>query len=471
MNAIATTPADATALTPPATAPGPSRTNPGDFDLLIALLQGMVAAPRPTSATRPAPAGPGGEKAALMDDDRGESPATGDEAPPTVPDAPPDPGASAALLLPLMTSQRGLLEPPAPSAPTSTPDVPGTWAAPFDAARPALVGTESVSATAAAAAPPDDIDAFTVPAARPASAPAPGVPLGPSAVLEPLADPSAPVAPQGVLAETSARLAAAPSEAEMPATALTSAVEGRLAPAIDQPRVATPPVPAREPEPTAEDESSAGVPRGIRHVSAPDRARAGAASAASDVETIRAAVRTAAPEGTHDDTVGSFTRLDVAAAVPPASLASRGVSPAAEPARAEPVRHPVEQVAARLGELRREGRHEISLRLDPPDLGGVRIEARLEGARLEVQIRTEHASTRELLTEALPRLRESLAQQGFVPEQVSVQLGLDGSGRQQARDGAPMFTPPPSGGTVPRPPAVRVAAPSALVSDGLDVWA
>jgi flagellar hook-length control protein FliK len=156
---------------------------------------------------------------------------------------------------------------------------------------------------------------------------------------------------------------------------------------------------------------------------------------------------------------------------PAASAALRNAPDAAASARPEPVRDPVDQIATRLRDVRTDGRHEISLRLDPPDLGAVRIDARLEGARLHVQIRVEQLRTGEALADALPRLREALSQQGFVPSEISVHLGLDASGRQFARDGAPTFTPPRDGEPSPQPQVVRAPARAVALSDGLDVWA
>ena len=145
---------------------------------------------------------------------------------------------------------------------------------------------------------------------------------------------------------------------------------------------------------------------------------------------------------------------------------------AVENARPVPVRDAIDQIATRLREVKTPGRHELSVRLDPPDLGTVRIDARLEGATLHVQIRAEHAPTGEMLADAIPRLRESLVQQGFVPADVSVQLGLDNSGRQFTRDGTPTFTPPSDGERVPAPPGARAATARAVsATDGLDVWA
>jgi len=103
-----------------------------------------------------------------------------------------------------------------------------------------------------------------------------------------------------------------------------------------------------------------------------------------------------------------------------------------------------EQVAGRIGLIRREGRHEILLQLEPPDLGAVRIEAVLEGRHLTLEIHAELARSRSILEQALPQLRESLSQQGIVPDRVTVHFGLEAStgesaGREFAAFRRPVF--------------------------------
>ena len=84
-----------------------------------------------------------------------------------------------------------------------------------------------------------------------------------------------------------------------------------------------------------------------------------------------------------------------------------------------------EEVAERLGLLRRPGLHEISLELRPDNLGTVHLAARLEGRQLTLEIRAELAQSRDLLQQALPQLRELLAQQGIDAGRLSIHLGLD----------------------------------------------
>jgi flagellar hook-length control protein FliK len=194
----------------------------------------------------------------------------------------------------------------------------------------------------------------------------------------------------------------------------------------------------------------------------------GTAAAEAGVDRFGGASQETEREGTGPIGDGALG----AAPIPGSALAPREAAAIAESSRPEPVRDPIDQIATRLRDVRGPGRHEISVRLDPPDLGAVRIDARLDGARLSLSIVAEHAPTGELLADALPRLRETLSQQGFVPTDVTVHLGFEAGGRQFTRDDAPTFTPPRDGELAPSSPAVRLpAARAAVTSDGLDVWA
>ena len=192
--------------------------------------------------------------------------------------------------------------------------------------------------------------------------------------------------------------------------------------------------------------------------------RATVLRAAGDVDEAR-------PSGAEPRGSGT-TPIDTAAHVVPelGTTTARADGAARTEAPATTPRTVVEQVAERVVLLRREGHGEIALRLDPPDLGAVRIEAVMEGGKLRLEIRAEAESARQALESALPRLRESLAQQGIVADQVSVHLGLDSAPRDFTGGQSAPTTRPPSSPTAPPRLVAPVAHPATVRADGVDVW-
>jgi flagellar hook-length control protein FliK len=143
-------------------------------------------------------------------------------------------------------------------------------------------------------------------------------------------------------------------------------------------------------------------------------------------------------EASHGDAAAFRTDLSPGTERAGNAAASRGGE--ASRTQAAPVETPVaEQVVERLGVITRDGRHQISLRLDPPELGAVRIDAVLHNRELTLHIRAELAPAREALEQALPWLRESLAAQGLVAAHVTVDLGLDSAPRGFSREGSAAF--------------------------------
>jgi flagellar hook-length control protein FliK len=136
----------------------------------------------------------------------------------------------------------------------------------------------------------------------------------------------------------------------------------------------------------------------------------------------------------------------------------------------------VEQVVERVVVIRRAGRHALALRLEPPELGAVRIDAVLDGRTLHLAIRAELEPARERLVDALPRLREALAEHGIEAGHVTVELGLDGSGRHGARDAEAWAAAAWPRGAAPRaagrPQAAAPPLPArpALAAAGMDLW-
>ncbi|WP_298717850.1 flagellar hook-length control protein FliK [uncultured Oceanisphaera sp.] len=71
---------------------------------------------------------------------------------------------------------------------------------------------------------------------------------------------------------------------------------------------------------------------------------------------------------------------------------------------------------------------EADIRLDPSNLGGLRIQVKMEQGEVQVQFLASHPQARELLDQALPRLRDMLSQQGL---NLSQNQGQSQSGSQQ----------------------------------------
>ena len=166
--------------------------------------------------------------------------------------------------------------------------------------------------------------------------------------------------------------------------------------------------------------------------------------------------------------VSDTSSRTIAAAAPPA-LHDVLASDTASTERSMPRRTVAEQIVGQVANVRHEGRQSMSLRLDPPELGAVRIDVVLDGRHVSLEIRTEHAGARAMVEGSLPAIRQALEDRGFVADQLSVQLGMDtatGSGDRDAeRFAHPASLPPPE---PKRPIAPRRRVAHAPV-EGLDL--
>jgi len=85
-----------------------------------------------------------------------------------------------------------------------------------------------------------------------------------------------------------------------------------------------------------------------------------------------------------------------------------------------------EEVGARLQWIAEQQGGEATLRISPDGLGPVEIRLKLDGDRVELGFTAAQQDTRQALQDALPKLREMLAQQGL-------QLGQADVGQRQAQ--------------------------------------
>ncbi|WP_415225852.1 flagellar hook-length control protein FliK [Psychromonas sp.] len=68
-----------------------------------------------------------------------------------------------------------------------------------------------------------------------------------------------------------------------------------------------------------------------------------------------------------------------------------------------------------------QGKQEVSIRLDPAELGSMHIKLQLQQDQVQLTIHTQVAQSRDIIEQNLPRLREQLAQQGVSLGETSVE--------------------------------------------------
>jgi flagellar hook-length control protein FliK len=126
-----------------------------------------------------------------------------------------------------------------------------------------------------------------------------------------------------------------------------------------------------------------------------------------------------------------------------------------------------EMLAQRMVAQAQRGQWQLRFALNPQHLGRVEIDMQMRGGELEATLGALNPSTRELLQEALPRLREMLQQSGMDVASLNV-----GSGGSSKNGGQP--TPrgpgasPTEGDSTPSDASqqhVRVQG-----ADGWDIW-
>jgi flagellar hook-length control protein FliK len=85
------------------------------------------------------------------------------------------------------------------------------------------------------------------------------------------------------------------------------------------------------------------------------------------------------------------------------------------------------QVDRAIGLGVRRGEEHLRMRLQPPELGDLRMDLSLRGGDLKVVFIAETPAAREALKAAMPELRGSLAEQGLKLEQFSVFVRGEGA--------------------------------------------
>ncbi|MDX1302350.1 flagellar hook-length control protein FliK [Photobacterium sp.] len=104
-----------------------------------------------------------------------------------------------------------------------------------------------------------------------------------------------------------------------------------------------------------------------------------------------------------------------------------------------------DQVAERVNMMMSKNLKHVDIRLDPPELGKLQIKLSLNQDQASVQFTVGNQQTRDLIEQAMPRLREMLHQQGLQLAQSTVQQ--DGSRQQLGQSGQQGGTQQQSGGS------------------------
>lgn len=93
------------------------------------------------------------------------------------------------------------------------------------------------------------------------------------------------------------------------------------------------------------------------------------------------------------------------------------------------------QAAAMMGDrvmmMISQGKQEVQIRLDPAELGTMFIKVQIQQEQVQLSIQTQMGSSKDLVEQHMPRLREQLAQQGIQLGEANVQQQSQQQGQQQ----------------------------------------
>ena len=91
-------------------------------------------------------------------------------------------------------------------------------------------------------------------------------------------------------------------------------------------------------------------------------------------------------------------------------------------------RHILKEITGRIFIQAREGINRATVRLEPPELGHIKVEILLHKGVVKAHISAEHHLVKGLVEANIPYLKDSLLQQGLVLDEVTVSLLSDGGG-------------------------------------------
>ncbi len=163
-------------------------------------------------------------------------------------------------------------------------------------------------------------------------------------------------------------------------------------------------------------------------------------------------------------TTGDSLPAGAYAATPPQGLATSDVSPAA-PSVAEQISSAVQ---ANLESTPDQGRIDFHLRLDPPELGTVRVQLTLSEQTLTARLVAQDRATRQLIQNQMDTLRQRLQETGLGLGHIDVS---GGGGRGGQRQQPLLAFPDLSAGAGPAPPRLTLPVATPVATGRVDVMA
>ncbi|MCH7700895.1 MAG: flagellar hook-length control protein FliK [Planctomycetes bacterium] len=146
--------------------------------------------------------------------------------------------------------------------------------------------------------------------------------------------------------------------------------------------------------------------------------RMGSASGRAGASARTASSVAPPPEAPSGSKVGNSTQRSPRLGVPDrATRDDPGVDPTSKPA----FRKLLKSIHLSTGTRKSTAR----MLLNPPELGRMRVDVRLEDQRLFIEIRTERHQARELIAKNVQELRQSLERNGVRVEQFELRTGLN----------------------------------------------
>jgi len=149
------------------------------------------------------------------------------------------------------------------------------------------------------------------------------------------------------------------------------------------------------------------------------------------------------------------------------STAARGTEAPDHPAPpiAEQISH---AILSRMDVAKSEGRIDVSLRLDPPDLGPVRVQITLTEQTLTARLIVHEESARQLVQGQIDGLKQRLAETGLSLGQFDVSGG-SGRGQRHGRHQQSLPVFPDLAADARTQPTAAVAETTRAITAGIDV--